>query len=270
MASFEDFNNIVTENLICQVCEDPARPGKRQWYRCMSLHQICQDCKEKEEKCVCDQPISLEYCKMTEKLLSIILKFNCVNMKNGCQETCFENALGEHESKCIFRQVPCLWTLMGGATCETQPVFHNFIQHYESAHEKIRDSNLAKGSYGWEAFQCTFNNGTFVFCKRFLDSTLYMWVYILGSPNEAKHFSYTLKVVGKDGKYENSFKGEVVAIDEPFETLWKTGKCFTIRREAFNAQYWNNYEYQFLLKIEYLNLKEETKDDDYDSANGDD
>ena len=108
MASFlEDCSKTVTEirnDIVCQICGDPARPGKRQWYRCMKLHQICQDCKEKNDKCSCGDPISTEFCKQTEKLLGVNgLKFNCVNAKNGCKEAFVENALDEHESECIFK-----------------------------------------------------------------------------------------------------------------------------------------------------------------------
>ena len=97
------------KDLICKICDHPARPWKKQWYRCLNLHQICQDCKGKNKKCSCGEPISKEYCKMTEKLLSDKsvkrMKLNCVNMKNGCQETFDENALENHESECIYSAV---------------------------------------------------------------------------------------------------------------------------------------------------------------------
>ena len=135
MASFlEDCSKTVTEirnDIVCQICGDPARPGKRQWYRCLKLHQICQDCRKNYQKCSCGNPISMEYCKMTEKLLAVNgLKFNCINAKNGCKDDFVENALDEHESECIFRQIPCLLnTLL--PTCNAKVVFHDLIQHYE-------------------------------------------------------------------------------------------------------------------------------------------
>ena len=115
MAScFEDLSKTVAEiqsDLVCQICGDFARPGKRQWYRCFNMHQICQNCKaicKENGKCSCGQPISNEYCKMTEKWLSVKgQKFNCINTKHGCREIMDEDALEEHESECIFRSVPC-------------------------------------------------------------------------------------------------------------------------------------------------------------------
>ena len=121
MASFQELNKTVTEirnDVVYQVSEDPARPGNRQGYRCMKLHQICQDCKEKKKKCSCGDPILTEYCRQTEKLLSVMgLKFKCVNTKNGCQETFLENALEGHEFECIFRQVSCLYNSLTNGKC---------------------------------------------------------------------------------------------------------------------------------------------------------
>ena len=98
MASFVE---ALTKALVCQVCRDHPRPGKRQWYLCKKRHPVCQECKTKREinlwypNCKCGKPISEEYCKLTEKWLSVEdLKFKCANAKPwkpGCEE---------HESRC--------------------------------------------------------------------------------------------------------------------------------------------------------------------------
>ena len=99
--SHEDSNKTLTEirsDLVCQICE---KPGRKQWYRCLSLHLICQDCKEKNTKCSCGRFLSSEYCKVMEKLLGLAtvgMKYNCVNLKNGCQEVLAETALEAHKS----------------------------------------------------------------------------------------------------------------------------------------------------------------------------
>ena len=278
MASFEDLNKAVSEirsDVVCHVCKEPARPGKRQWYRCMNLHQICQNCKEKKKKCSCGRLISLEYCKQTEKLLSVEgLKFNCINKKNGCQEAFTENALGEHESECIYRQVPCLFK--GNGPCDFKPAFHNVIQHYENQHGEIPVHDLSKivtarNAGNWCLSKCTFNNQTFLFCEKD-DDTMnveYNWVYILGSPSEAKHYAYTLKCFKKETKI--SFEGKVAAIDVPFETLLKTGKCFVIPAVQWALFEDENGEIEeFKYSLEIRNLKEEAKDENYESGISDD
>ena len=264
MASFEDLNKTVSE-IFCLLCIGNPRPGKRQWYQCLNLHHVCQECKEKK-MCFCGEPISKEYCKIIEQLLSVKgLKFKCINTKNGCQEDFVENdALKEHESECIYRQVPCIayW-------CDAEPAIHDLIKHYETKHndyEEIPVQDLSKMVTGlyffWDVSMCTLNNQTFVFCHKY-DDLVHKWVYILGSPNEAKQYAYTLKLIGKETKI--SFEGKVAAIDEPFETL-KLEKCLTIPYDVFEAQFVNmeNDEYKYSLEIRYL--KEEAKDENNESG----
>ena len=289
MASFfEKCGKTVTEirnKLVCHVCKGHARPGEKRWYRCLNLHHICQECKGKEEKCSCGQPISLEYCKIIEDLLSVEgLKFNCNNTKNGCKEALVENALEQHESECIYRLVPCPYDAMWEDGCGERIAFQKVIQHFEYEHlnesnevlevlpridlSKIQTGNLNElGLSGNDCYddpyKCTLNNQTFLFGGKTTDKIVYQWVYILGSPDEAKNFSYTFKLIGR--KSENSFKGKVASIDEDFDTLFESGKCFAIPHKALIAQFVdedNNYEYS----LEIQNLKEEVKDEHCESG----
>ena len=62
-----------------------------------------------------------------------------------------------------------------------------------------------------------------------------------------------------------SFEGKVAAIDESFDTLFEAGKCFAIPHKALIAQLVdedNEYEYS----LEIKNLKEEVKDENYESG----
>jgi len=335
MASFlEDSSKTVTEvrnDLVCQICDGHARPGKKQWYRCLRLHQICQQCIGKQtliknpfslggtygnKTCNCGQPISLEYCRQTEKLLGVKgLKFNCINMKNGCQEAHTEDAIEEHESECIYRFVPCPFSAMI-KLCHAV-IFQDVIQHYEKVHLKKSDENeviniedsdledevaimdqdeakdqntvqqieelsrqdlsvIYSGKMGQiilegygaaqgqgHPIKYCLNNHIFLLAERVSNDVVYKWVYILGSLNEAKHFSYTLKLMGNES--EISVKGKVAAIDEPFDTLYKAGKCFAIPLEALTAQLVDeDQKYEYSLEIR--NRKEEVKDVNYESG----
>ena len=283
MASFlEDVNKTVSKirnDLTCQVCKGHTRPGKKHWYRCMRMHQICQDCVSK--RCSCGQRISLEFCKMTEEWLNVKgMKFNCVNTKNGCQETHAENALEDHESECIYRVVPC--PCERDEDCEEKVTFQNVIQHYEDEHDQeevISNGNLSekisKNVFLDDDDVCvdltkfSLNNQTFLLSEDVFDKIRYYWVYMLGSPKEAKHFAYTLKFFGHDSKL--SFEGKVASIDESFETLSAAGKYFSIPHKQFSAQFCGGdkddedidvYEYS----LEIKNLKEEAKDENYESG----
>ena len=284
-SSLEALKDTVTEirnDLVCQICEIPARPGKRQWYHCLNHHQICSDCKEKNVSCAenCDEPISKRFCTQTEKLLSVkSLKFKCRNTKNGCRETFAESGLEDHETECIYRSVPCP---KPGHPCKAKVTFQDVIQHYEKAHGEVfkqaelfkmnaleicHTDLLGKNSYNHpKKFVC--NNQTFLFADKTLNKQFYYWVQMVGSPIEAKHFSYTLKLFGLTT--EISFKGKVAAIDESFETLLKAGKCLAIPHENFVAYFVDEdcdvedrkYEYS----LEIRNLKEEAKDENYESG----
>ena len=283
MASFlENSSQALTEirnELVCQICKGHARPGKKQWYRCLAPHMICQDCKLKNKKCSCGSRISKEYCRMTEKLLSIDgMKYNCANTKNGCQEVRDENALEDHEPECIYRLVPCLYNSLSHE-CDCEKVtFHEVIQHYEEEMENVTLFDLkvkiscgdSEVIFAGEYYYChprkfNLNNQTFLLLRsgKIEDEVENWWVSILGSPNEAKHFSYTLKFFGP--KNTIIFKGPVAAIDESFDTLYAAGKCFATPETAFMAQVLDeNGKFEYSLEIR--NLKEEVKDENYESG----
>ena len=98
------------------------------------------------------------------------------------------------------------------------------------------------------------------------DTLIRLWVYFLGSPKEAKHFSFVLKFYGSSST--NVYTGKVASIDESFESLYKTGKVFSFEKQVFFNQFLNEdgkYEYSF----EIRNLKEEVKDENVDSGASD-
>ena len=277
-------------DLVCAICEDPLRPGKRQWYRCMKLHQICQDCQAKNEKCSCDQPISLEYCKQTEKLLSVKkmkFDFKCVNTKNGCRETFAENALEDHETECIHRFVPC--PFLDGPLCAVKVTFQDVIQHYEKEHmddenieeqnlntkivEEYNDLDISGENCYIDPIKFVFNNQPFLLTGKTKGGVVYRWVYMLGSPNDARHYAFTLKLFGQSTKI--SFEGKVSAIDETFETLKnEAGRCFAIPHENYIAQFLDENcdedDHKYKYSLEIRNLKEEAKDENIESGISDD
>ena len=283
VASFlENSSKALTEirnELVCQICKGHAWPEKKQWYRCLKLHLICQDCKLKNKKCSCGLAISIEFCKMTEKLLNVVgMKYNCVNTKNGCQEVRDENTLEDHESECIYRLVPCLYNYLT-LDCDCEKVtFQEVIQHYEEEENvellssdlkvKIPDDwnsevDLSGDDCYYQPVKFNLNNQTFLLLANSEDKVVYWWVSILGSPTEAKHFSYTLKFFGP--KNTITFEGPVAAIDESFDTLYDAGKCFATPHRAFVAQVLDdNAKFEYSLEIR--NLKEEVKDENYESG----
>ena len=200
------------------------------------------------------------------------MKYNCGNTKNGCQEGLTKTALDDHKSQCIYRSVTCLKNNLSPLShrkkCREKVTFREVIQHYEKhkkakleeldlkiKHTKVwsQELSLSGRNCYWDPVKFTLNNQTFLLAEKTEDKVVYMWIYILGSPKDAKHFSFTLNFYRKNAEF--SFKGKVAAIDESFKTLSKAGKCFAYDHKSFLAQVLdeeNKYEYS----LEIRNLKE--------------
>jgi hypothetical protein len=92
---------------------------------------------------------------------------------------------------------------------------------------------------------------------------MHIWVYIVGSPHEAKNYTCTLSVNGKDGnKY--SYYGYVKPLDEgPLDIIAKQS-LFMIGTEIAKNSRDENLEWQMEVTIHAL--KEEAKDKDEESG----
>ena len=153
--------------------------------------------------------------------------------------------------------------------CKKRVTFQKVIQHYEKRHDTLKElkTPVAWNELAMSGRDCFFplvktsvTNRMFLLCSKTDSLIHYQWVYLLGSPNEAKHFSYTLKFNGLD---TITFQGRVASIDESFDTI--SGKCFSIAHKSFKAQIVNEdrkYEYSLIIR----NLKEEAKDENYESG----
>ena len=210
---------------------------------------------------------------MTEKWLSVKgQKFNCINTKHGCREIMDEDALEEHESECIFRSVPCpkgLEREFVGSVVTFQDVVQILEKRKEGMAEgelksaKMSENLLFDNDCAFTPIRFGVNQRMFLLCGFVKDGIMYRWIHIIGTRNEAKHFSYTYKHVGENST--NTFEGKVAAIDDTFEDIFSAGKCFAYPHKAFVSQFVDeNLEFKVSLKIR--NLKEEVKDENYESG----
>ena len=79
------------------------------------------------------------------------------------------------------------------------------------------------------------------------DKIVYRWVYMIGSPMEAKHFCFTMKFYGR--KTKTTFTGKVAAIDESFDALVKADKSFITHQVSMLQLLDKEHKYKFQLKI---------------------
>ena len=95
------------------------------------------------------------------------------------------------------------------------------------------------------------------------DQLVRIWFYILGSPKEAEHFRYELKIKKESGK-EAKFFGKVRSINEDYKTFLESDDTFEMSF-GMAKKYLNDesvLEYTFKIR----NLKEEAKDEDFESG----
>ena len=144
----------------------------------------------------------------------------------------------------IYRPDVMLWKVMDLAKYNPSKIYVNAHQQHPSG-----------GDFHFPPIKFSLNNQTFLLLHKTQEKIVYFWVYMLGSPNEAKHFSYTLKLFGP--KTTLTIEGKVAAIDECFDTLSKAGKCFTYPHKSFLDQLLNE-ENKFEYSLEIRKMKEES------------
>ena len=88
---------------------------------------------------------------------------------------------------------------------------------------------------------------------------MYRWIYLLGSPDEAKNFycHISCKNIAKGAKI--TYFDQVRSVDEDYETIIDNGDAFIIKR-TFNDKEKSEISY------ELRNMKEEAKDKNYESG----
>ena len=259
LEDLKDLNKTVTKirnngnNIICDMCTIRPRPGKTRWYRCLENHQICNDCKEENQECSCGEPISKELCEMTQQLLKCF-NFSCKNVMNGCQDTFSEDMLEDHELECFYRVVPCPFTSMQNRhVCNDKVIFRDVLGYLEycvkpySRKPKVYKFNNSNVDHFKKPQKLESYGRTFILCGKMKDKIVYRWVYMIGSPMEAKHFCFKMKFYGK--KTKTTFTGKVAAIDESFDALVKADKSFITHQVSMLQLLDKEHKYKFQLKI---------------------
>ena len=209
---------------------------------------------------------------MTEKLLSTKrMRLNCKNTKNGCREVLADFALEDHESECFYREIPVFTARKIIFKDYVEDVVPRYpeVQHPISRNQILFLKDNDKYSH---RLRFQFAMKTFIFVQSFTKEKLVVIakLYIVGSPEEAKHFSCTLKYFGL--KSSVTFDGQVMSVDDSVQFAGREnmdGKFFVMNYRYFERMFVNKdgkYEYS----LEVKNLKEEAKDDNYESGISDD
>ena len=99
-----------------------------------------------------------------------------------------------------------------------------------------------------------------------MNGIFYHWIHFVGSPQEAKNFSYTLEYFEKESdKIAFSQTSEVFSIDKTADSIIENGKCLGASAKYFSSiivQQSKRFDYNYIIR----NLKEEAKDENVESG----
>ena len=169
-----------------------------------------------------------------------------------------DDVIAKHEKECIYRVVPCL---NNGNGCKEKVIFSNLIPHFEDMHARYTGVPLRHQvslrivpnkskilSHALQNAMINFDSKEFILKSRILNSRRYFWVYLLGSPIEAKIFSFTLMFYGSALM---TYVGPVASIDETFDNIYDSASCFSFDEIEFDVQFQQEdgkYEYSLTIR----------------------
>ena len=183
-----------------------------------------------------------------------------------------EYTLIDHEEECVYREIMC-----PAIECQQKVPYAEIMDHIKNNHPLSLQFGLRQGEYGQKMkmsrylFDLTnispklisIKGLNFVEMWHCKDGTVYVWVYLIGNPMEAARFQYHV-YLKKDSGREMVFFGKVKSINEGHETVLDSEDTFSITKPMvkFYSKADSVLEYSFKIR----NLKEEVKDDDYESG----
>ena len=135
---------------------------------------------------------------------------------------------------------------------------------------KISLDNFKSGNFTLMPVKFQYDKYVFVCIGKGKDGMFYHWLQMIGSVSEAKNYTYTLEYFGNGASKTNcKFTGKVFAIDEPGEEIIAKEKCFGISYGFFKRHFFD-WDCTFKYSVKIKNLKQEFKDDNFESGISDD
>ena len=188
--------------------------------------------------------------------------------------------LEHHQGKCIYRQVFC-----PHVDCEKKGkvLFNDVIDHLEICLEEPveveemlngeankflvfcdTDFNFANRFY-WFPTKMTSTCGAVFFTSGCVENkTVYFWLHLLGSSDEAKKYLCTISIKNEIENEKFIYSGRVHTLDKGYKDIIASGSLLSIGVDAAKRSL--NDQKKLEVEITIRNLKEEAKDDDMESG----
>lgn len=262
------------KNLKCYFCDSGPISSRPRWFRCRSMHHICQDCKEvvKISHCPCGAKILAANCQITEELLKAkVAKNRCVYEDFGCHYKVDENTRLDHEKDCEYRLIKCPFYFCG----VTVP-FNAILNHVTNDDEvtktftsqtlelKVVDEiQLEKDS-----LRIGFRLGArrlevdgqvfFAYGLTLKDGeTFFHWVTMIGTREEAEKYKYVFSYYGgKDPDLGIAYAGRVLPVEEDKHEIMENLKCFALNFDVLKEQLvTKDYKFKYSVRIQKKDRK---------------
>ena len=275
----QELSGLISE-LQCHVCKDVPGPNgnKKNRYSCIkAAHTLCE---EHKTKCACGSKVVEIPSPVIAKLL-MNLPWMCQNYKTGCREIRGNvEDLEDHQVICIYKQVFC-----PNVDCEEvgKILFKDVIDHLEVCLENpINEKEMSNGEANnflvifntnekfkdgdyWSPTEMISTCGAVFFTSGYVkNETVYFWLNLLGSSDEAKKYACTSSIKNKNGIEKFIYCGLVHTLDKGYEDIISSGSLLTIGVDAAKSSL--NDKKNLEVEITIRNLKEEAKDDDMESG----
>ena len=281
----EELLGLIPE-LQCHKCKNVPGPNGNQKNRYSCFNAAHTLCEEHKTKCPCGSKVVKSPSRVIAKLLQN-LPWMCQNYQTGCRESKIDvEDLDHHQRKCIYRQVVCPNLPANYLHC--QVLFKDVIDHLKICMNKdkvaIYEEKMLNGEAkkflvkfntktldlkdvkSWYPSKMTSTCGAVFFTFGFLENkTVYFWICLLGSADEAKKYSCSYSITNEIGeKFLYDSPGPVLTIDAGKDDIIASGSLLTIGLQA--AHRLLNDQKQLEVVITIRNLKEEAKDSDMESG----
>ena len=280
---FKSLENAI-ESLQCYRCKAFPVSGpngqQKNRYSCFNeSHQLCEICKELYS---CGSLVGKNPNPLAHQILKNLPMY-CPNYGTGCRQNFGRpEDLEDHQPGCIFRKVYCPRIYCDHGIIVFKDISDHLMRQHSNDFERAKASTstvlLAENKFVFN-LPATFttwiprkielvNKYDLFFVGKVVDSILHAWIYIVGSPIEARNFSCTISVTDKSGN-KFAFYGQAVKpLDEgPYDVIAKQA-VFMIGTEVIK----NSKDENDKLSVEVTinDLKEEAKDSNDESGVEDD
>ena len=275
----EELLGLISE-LQCHECKNVPGSTQKDRYSCIdAAHTLCE---EHKAKCPCGSLVGKSPSQFIAKFLQD-KPWMCQNYKTGCRESKMDlvDLEHHHQVKCIYRQVFCprvrceeKKVLFKNVfdhlkTCLKNPIFEEEIYNGEENKFLVSFSTKSglKEGKSWHPTKMTSTCGAVFYTNGFIENkTVYIWICLFGSSDEAKKYSCTYLVSNKIVE-KITYTGPVLTIDKGKDEIIDSGSLLIMGISAAQRSLNDKNEKNELnVEITIKNLKEEAKDDDMESG----